>query len=116
MKFSTASKLIGVTLVIYIVCDVLLTPLGHLETRPLAAMMGTGFAALGLLFIGLGLAVVDLILVFRRSRRARVVAILAAALYFPTALADQTGRSWRQRGSPRPCCYSREACWRSRTS
>ena len=24
-------------------------------------------------------------------------------------------RSWRQRGSPRACCYSREACWRSRT-
>lgn len=54
-------------------------------------MMGTGFAALGLLFIGLGLAVVDLILVFRHSRRAQVVAILAAALYFPTGLADQTG-------------------------
>lgn len=91
MRFSKASKLIGITLVVYIICDVLLTPLARLETRPLAAVMGTGFAALGLLFIGFGLAVIDLILLGRGSRRAPIVAILAAVLYFPTVVADQAG-------------------------
>jgi hypothetical protein len=93
MKCSTSAKLIGVTLVIYIVCDILLTPLAHLETRPLEQVTAIGFAVLGLLFVGLGLAVVDLILLFRRSQRTPVVAILAAVPYFPTVLADQTGTS-----------------------
>ena len=52
---------------------------------------GLGFAVLGLLFVGLALAIVSLVLLFRRSRRAPSVAIIAAVLYFPAVLAEQTG-------------------------
>jgi hypothetical protein len=48
-------------------------------------------ATLGLLFVGLALAVLSLVLLFRRSRRAPIVAIVAALLYFPAVLAEQTG-------------------------
>ena len=52
---------------------------------------GLGFVVLGLLFAGLALAIVSLVLLFRRSRRAPNVAIVAAVLYFPAVLAEQTG-------------------------
>jgi hypothetical protein len=52
---------------------------------------GVGFAVLGLLFVGLALAIVSLVLLFRRSRRAPTIAIVAAVLYFPAVLAEQTG-------------------------
>ncbi len=91
MKLSTAARVLANTLVIYIVLDILLTPLGRLETRPVADVTSVGFATLGLLFAGLVLGILSVILLFRRSRRSAIVAIVAAVLYFPAALADQTG-------------------------
>jgi hypothetical protein len=91
MKLSLAERILGVTLVAYIVCDVLLTPPAHLETRNPALVTGLGIASLALLFIGLALSIVALVLMFRRSRRAPIVAIIAAVLYFPAFLAEQTG-------------------------
>lgn len=52
---------------------------------------GIGFVVLGLLFVGLALAIVTLVLLIRRSPRAPSVAIVAAVLYFPAVLAEQTG-------------------------
>lgn len=52
---------------------------------------GFGFVTLGLLFVGLALAIVALVLLFRRSRRTAMIAIVAAVLYFPAVLAEQTG-------------------------
>ena len=91
MNFSTSARLLAVTLAAYIVCDILLTPPAGLETRPVSHVTGLGFAVLGLLFVGLALAIVSLVLLFRRSRRAPSVAIIAAVLYFPAVLAEQTG-------------------------
>jgi|ERR1700674_245989 len=91
VKLSIAAKLLVPGLIAYIVLDILLTPAGQLETRPVADVTLFGFVTLGLLFVGLVLAVVSLILIYRGSRRAAVVAIVAAALYFPAALVDQTG-------------------------
>ena len=91
MKLSNAARILAVALAAYIVCDFLLTPPAGLETRDPAKVTGLGFAVLGLLFIGLALAVVALVLLFRRSRRAPVVAIIAAALYLPAFLAEQAG-------------------------
>jgi hypothetical protein len=91
VKLSIAAKLLVPALVAYIVLDVLLTPAGRLETRPVAEVTVIGFITLGLLFVGLVLALISLVLLYRRSRRAAVVAIVAAALYFPAALVDQTG-------------------------
>jgi hypothetical protein len=52
---------------------------------------GVGFATLGLLFVGLALAIGALVLLFRRSRSTGIVAIVAAVLYFPAVLAELTG-------------------------
>jgi hypothetical protein len=78
-------------LVAYIVCDVLLTPPAGLETRPVSHVTTLGFVVLGLLFVGLALAIVSLVLLFRRSHRTGMLAIIAAVLYSPAVLAEQTG-------------------------
>jgi hypothetical protein len=91
MKLSNAERILGVALVAYIVCDVLLTPPAHLETRNPSLVTGVGIASLALLFSGLALSIVALVLMFRGSGRAPIVAIIAAVLYFPAFLAEQTG-------------------------
>jgi hypothetical protein len=91
MKLANAARILAVALAAYIVCDILLTPPAGLETRDPAKVTGLGYSVLGLLFIGLALAIVALVLLFRRSRRAPVVAIVAAVLYLPAFLAEQAG-------------------------
>jgi len=91
MKLSNVAKILAATLVAYIVLDIALTPLGGLETRPVADVKGLGFAALGLLFAGLVLAIASLVFLFRRSARASIFAIVAALLYFPALLGELTG-------------------------
>jgi hypothetical protein len=91
MRFSRAATTLAGTLATYVVCDVLLTPIAGIETRPVAKVNGIGFAVLGLLFVGLVLGVIALILVFRRSERAPIIAIVAAVLYLPAFAAEQTG-------------------------
>lgn len=88
---SNAAKVLAFTLVVYVVLDILLTPLGRLETRPVAQVTVIGFVTLALLFAGLVLALFALTLLYRKSAQAALVAIVAAVLYFPAALADQTG-------------------------
>jgi len=91
MRLSNAARIVSVALAAYIVCDVLLTPPAGLETRDPAKVTGLGFAVLGVLFVGLALAIVALVLLFQRSRRAPVVAIVAAILYLPAFVAEQAG-------------------------
>ena len=91
MRLSRAAATLAGTLATYIVCDVLLTPVAGIETRPVAKVTAIGFVVLGLLFAGLALGVVALVLVFRRSQRSPVVAIVAAVLYLPAFAAEQTG-------------------------
>ena len=91
MKLSTAAKMLVAALAVYVVCDVLLTPLAGLETRPVAKVTTLGFVVLGLLFAGLALAIIAAVLLFRRSPRSPIAAILAAVLFFPAFLAEQTG-------------------------
>ena len=86
-----ASYLVGL-LVVYIVADFLLTPLGGLETRPVSDVTTTGIATLGLLFTGLGLNVICLVLILRYYRRAPIFGMIGSLLYFPAAIADQTGQ------------------------
>lgn len=83
--------ILAVVLVAYIVLDVLLTPIGGFETRDPAKVHVIGLAGLALLFVGLALSIVALILLFRRSGRAPMFAIVAAALYYPAFLTERTG-------------------------
>ncbi len=91
MRLANAKRILAGTLVAYIICDVLLTPPAHLETRDPSHVTIVGIAALVLLFVGLALSVVALVLIFRGSRRSPVVAIVAALLYFPAPLTELTG-------------------------
>lgn len=91
MKLTNTSRALVVVLVAYIVLDILLTPVARIETRPVSHVTGLGFATLGLLFAGLALSIVSLVLIFRKSRRAPVAAIIAAVLFFPAGLAELTG-------------------------
>jgi hypothetical protein len=78
--------------ILYVIADFLLTPLGGLETRPVSQVTTTGLATLGLLFTGLALNVVYLILILRHYNRAPIFGILGSILFFPAAIADQTGQ------------------------
>ena len=91
MKVSANARVLAITLGLYLVCDILLTPPAHLETRDPAKVTGLGIATLVLLFLGLALAVAAIVLLLRRSPRAPTVAIVAAALFLPAFLAEQTG-------------------------
>ncbi|HXN91489.1 MAG TPA: hypothetical protein VN906_08390 [Candidatus Sulfotelmatobacter sp.] len=86
-----SEKILGVTLVVYIALDILLTPLAGFETRPVARVTAVGFAVLALLFVGLAIGLVSLVMLLRRSPRAGTFAIVAAVLYLPAVIAEQTG-------------------------
>jgi hypothetical protein len=85
------SRVLLVSLLIYILSDILLTPLGGLETRPPADVTTVGLATLGMLFLGLALGVVSLVLLFYRPRRSPLLAIAAGILYFPAFITEQAG-------------------------
>lgn len=91
VRLSNQQRILAAALVAYIVCDLLLTPPARLETRNPAYVTVLGIAALVLLFIGLALAVVALVLLFRRSPRSPSIAIAAALLYIPAPLTELTG-------------------------
>ena len=91
MKPSGRSRILLVLLVIYILSDILLTPLGGLETRPPAQVTTLGLATLGLLFAGLALGVVSLVLLFYKPRRSPIFAMVAGILYLPAFITEQAG-------------------------
>ncbi len=91
MKLTLGHWFLAGVLAVYIVCDVLLTPPAGFETRNPARVTGIGIAALGLLFVGLALAVGALVFIFRRSGRAPMIAIVALVLFLPAFLTEQTG-------------------------
>ena len=91
MKLEKADWILAVTLVTYIICDVLLTPPAGLETRNPARVTILGIIVLGLLFLGLAMGIAALVLLMRRSRRTPIVAIVAAVLFLPAFLTEQTG-------------------------
>lgn len=91
MKFSNAQRRLAAALIVYVVADILLTPPAGLETRNPALVTPVGIAALALLFLGLALSVVALVLLFRRSSRAPIAAIVAGVLFLPAPLTEVTG-------------------------
>ena len=91
MRLAKAERILAVSLFLYIVIDILLTPLARLETRNPANITVLGVATLVALFVGLALSVVALVLLFRRSKYLSMVAVVAGVLYFPAAVAEWTG-------------------------
>ena len=85
-------RLFAVVMVVYLIIDFFLTPFGGLETRTLANTTTTGYATVGLLFVGLALIVASLVSLAIGPRRSSILAIVGALLYFPAFLADYTGQ------------------------
>ena len=79
-------------LIVYVIADFVLTPLGGLETRPISKVTTVGLTTLGFLFVGLALNVICLVLTLRHYRRSSLFGMIGSVLYFPAAIADQTGQ------------------------
>ena len=88
---SRVGKGLVVLLLAYVVGDILLTPPARLETRDPALVTLLGFITLGLLFLGLLLAIISIVLLLRGSPRAGASAVIAAILYFPAVIAEWSG-------------------------
>ena len=91
-KLSREANYMVRLLVVYIIADFALTPLGGLETRPVSNITTLGFATLGLLFVGLALNIACFILILRHYKRSPIFGITGSVLYLPAAIADQTGQ------------------------
>lgn len=91
-KLSRKANYLVVLLVVYVIADILLTPLGGLETRPVSKVTTIGFTTVTLLFIGLALNIACLVLTLRHYKRSPIFGVIGSILYFPAAIADQTGQ------------------------
>ena len=91
MKLSSNGKILAALLVVFVVCDIFLTPLGGLETRSFSNITSLGLTTLIVLFAALAINVISLILLFRKPRLASMLAIIGSILFFPALIADQTG-------------------------
>ena len=91
-KLSRKANYMARLIVVYIIADFLLTPLGGLETRDVSKVTSLGYATLVLLFVGLALNVTCLVLTLRHYSRSPIFGIMGSILYFPAAIADQTGQ------------------------
>ncbi len=90
MTMSTNVRILVIILGLYIISDVLLTPVGF-ETRAISGITTLGFATLALIFLGLALIVASLVLLRRNASPASTLAMFGLLLYFPAFIADRTG-------------------------
>jgi len=81
-KLSREANYLARLLIIYVIGDFALTPLGGLETRPVSNVTTLGFATLGLLFIGLALNIASLILILRHYKRSPIFGIVGSGITY----------------------------------
>jgi hypothetical protein len=79
-----------VALISSVVLAVLLSPLGF-ERRPSADLTIVGFVPIGAVALGVVLDVAAVILLFRGSRRAAVVAIIGSVAFLIPSVTDKAG-------------------------
>lgn len=91
MTLSRDGRILAALLLVFVFCDLLLSPLGF-ETRG-SAILGSASSRpwLVLLFGGLILNIVSLILVFSSPRAAAILSIVGSIGYIALGLADQAG-------------------------
>ena len=89
MKASRSAKVLAILLLVFIFCDILLSPVGF-ETRASAIFKSpSSLSWLGLLFVGLILNVLSLVLVFFRPRIASIFSMIGTVAYLIPLIADQ---------------------------
>jgi hypothetical protein len=90
MNLSPNGKYLGVLLILFIVCAILLTPLSGLETRPTTDLTILGLLTLSVFLVGLAVSVASFFLLFRRARLASILSIIGSAAFLPAFVVDQT--------------------------
>lgn len=93
-------KALTAALAAYLVAVFFLTPLGGLEVRPVADVTVVGAISLGLIFVGAILAILALVLLLVGRGPAPTIAVIAAVLFLPGLLADQSGNFSRLHPPP----------------
>lgn len=90
-KLSRSAKVLAVLLIVFVFCDILLSPLGF-ETRG-SAILGhmASLPWFGLLIVGLVLNLASLIILFFRRRPSSILAIVGSLIYVAVLLGDQAG-------------------------
>ena len=91
MTLSKNGKVLAVLLLVFVFCDILLSPLGF-ETRE-KAILGNAASLpwLGLLFGGLILNIISLIILSFRARISSLLSIVGSIAYIAVLIGDQAG-------------------------
>lgn len=89
MKVSRDAKILAILLLVFVFCDLLLSPVGF-ETRASAIFKDpSSLPWLGLLFAGLIFNIISLILVLFRPRIASILSMIGTIVYIIPLIADQ---------------------------
>lgn len=104
MTLSTKARNLAIGLVLAIVLELMLTPLGGLEPRSVANTTTIGLVTIVLFLAGVVLQLAALGMLFRRPRTAPVLALIGLVLYFPIFIADITGL-WSSQPAPPAITY-----------
>ena len=90
-KLSSKGRILAVLLVVFVFCDILLSPIGF-ETRGSAILSSASSIPWFILLIaGLVLNIVALIALFFRPRLTSILAIIGSIVYIIVLVADQVG-------------------------
>ena len=91
MKLSSNGKILAVLLVVFVVCDILLSPVGF-ETRGPAILSNASSIPWFILLIGgLALNIIALLMSGFRPRPASILTLIGSVIYIIVLLGDQAG-------------------------
>lgn len=90
-RLSSNGKLLAILLVVFVFCDILLSPIGF-ETRGSAILSNAASLPwFGLLIGGLILNILALIILFFRARISSILTLVGSPVYIAVLLGDQAG-------------------------
>jgi amino acid transporter len=90
MRLGKGSVALVVALVLSVVLAVLLSPLGF-ERRPPADLTLIGYVSIGAVVVGILVEVAAIVLIFRRVRRASILAIVGSVAFLVPNVTDKIG-------------------------
>jgi len=93
-KLSQNGKILLVLLVVFVICDILLSPIGF-ETRGSEILShASSVAWFGGLIVGLVLNIAALVVLFFRPRASSILAIVGSLVYIAVIIGDQAHLIW----------------------
>jgi hypothetical protein len=91
-KFSRNAIILAIVMIVNVVIIILLTPIGF-ETRPQSHLKTLGYFAITTIFVGLGLDLASIVLLFKRVRvrLASSLVIVSSVAFLLVISVDRTG-------------------------